>query len=104
MLHLHHRQKHALDCVADEVILLWRRPNNRGEIQWVFAMRHAGDVKYRKLAFEGVTAGVVAERTFGAQFAQVNVAFQYDLRICGDFKIDRLATDEFDGIVSEKTT
>ena len=54
-------------------------------------MRHAGDMKNRIFVFEGIKACVVAERAFGAQFVEVDVAFEHDFGIRRNLEIDRLA-------------
>ena len=46
-------------------------------------MRDAGDVEDGIEIFERVEAGVIAERTFGAQFVEIDVAFEDDLACAG---------------------
>ena len=56
-----------------------------------------GDALYvedRKLAFEGVEAGVVAEGPFGAHLADFDVAFEDDFGVGRDFEIHCFAGDE----------
>src|ERR1700723_4417966 len=91
MLHLHDRQKHPLDHVADKIVLLrWSTDDGRA-IYGIFAVGHAIDVKYRVLAFQRVEAGVVTERTFGSHLSEFDMTLEYDLGVCRNFKIDCLA-------------
>jgi hypothetical protein len=46
--------------------------------------------------FERVEAGVVSEGAFGAEFVEIDVAFEDDLARGGDFEVYGLALDEFD--------
>jgi hypothetical protein len=46
--------------------------------------------------FERVEAGVVAEGAFGAEFVEVDVAFEDDFAGGGDFEVDGFALDELD--------
>jgi hypothetical protein len=59
-------------------------------------MCDAGDVEDRVEIFEGVEAGVVTEGTFGAEFVEVDVAFEDDFAGRRNFQIDGFAFDEFD--------
>ena len=49
-----------------------------------------------------VEAGVVAEGAFGAQLAQLDVAFENDLGVGGHFEIDGFAFDDFDGLAAQE--
>jgi hypothetical protein len=40
---------------------------------------------------------VVAEGAFGAELVELDVAFEDDFGVGGDFEVDGLALDEFDG-------
>jgi hypothetical protein len=46
--------------------------------------------------FERVEAGVVAEGAFGAEFVEVDVAFEDDFAGGGDFEVYGFALDKFD--------
>ena len=46
-----------------------------------FALRDAGDVEHRVFVGQRIEAGVVAERPFGAQLAEFDVALEHDLGI-----------------------
>ena len=46
--------------------------------------------------FERVEAGVIAERTFGAQFIEIDIALEHDLARGGNFEIDGLALHQID--------
>ena len=59
--------------------------------------------KRRKLVFERVIAGVVAKGALGADVVEVNVAFEDDLGIGGDFEVHRLALDQFDRFLAQET-
>ena len=48
------------------------------------------------LVRQRVEAGVVAERAFGAQFAQLDIAFEHDLGIRRHFEVARLALHHLD--------
>ena len=50
----------------------------------------------RKLVFQRIKARVVAERTFRAQLAERDVAFQHNLSIGGHFEIDRFTLHQLD--------
>src|ERR1700728_1258552 len=101
MLHLHHRQEHALDHVADEIVLLRRRAHDGRQVDWLFAVRDAIDVEDRIGPFQRIKTGVIAERTFRAHFAEIDVALENDFRIGGNFQIHRLAGDQLDRIVAQ---
>ena len=66
-------------------------------------MRHAGDVKNRVLLLHGVEAGVIAKRAFHAQFVQLHIAFENDLRIRRHFEIDGFALDQLDCLLAQKS-
>ena len=54
-------------------------------------MGDALHVEDRVEIFEGVEAGVVSEGTFGAEFVEVDVAFENDFAGGGDFEVDGFA-------------
>jgi hypothetical protein len=54
-------------------------------------VRDALNVEDRVEIFERVEAGVVSERAFGAEFVEIDVAFEDDLAGCGDFEVDGFA-------------
>ncbi len=66
-------------------------------------MRDAGQVKHRILVRHGVEPGVVAERTFAAQFAQFHIAFENNLRMGGHFQVDRLALHDLHRLAAQET-
>ena len=76
---LHQRQEDAFHSFTHPTVFHWRLADNRGGIDRIFAMRDAGDMKDRVLIFEGVEAGVIAEGALGAEFVEVDVAFEHDL-------------------------
>ena len=55
-------------------------------------MGDAGDVEDGVLVVHGVEAGVIAEGTFGAEFVEVDVAFEDDFGVGGDFAGRRFRT------------
>ena len=52
--------------------------------------------------FERVEAGVIAERAFGAEFVEIDVAFENDFRRRGNFEIDGFALHQFDRLLPQK--
>src|SRR6266487_3049437 len=68
-----------------------------GGIDGIFAVRDGGDVEDGIRLGQRVIAGVVAERAFFAErFARVNVAFDDEVGVGGDFEVVGLALHEFD--------
>src|ERR1700735_5695628 len=65
-------------------------------------MRHARDVKYRKLPFERIKARMIAKRPLGAKLPELYVSFQQDFGVRRNFEIHRLAAHQFDGIAPQK--
>ena len=57
----------------------------------ILSMRDTGYVEDGVFVFERVEAGVIAERALGAQFVQIDVAFEDDFGIGWDFELNRLA-------------
>ena len=55
-------------------------------------MRDAGDVEDRILVFERVEAGVIAEGALGAEFVQIDVAFEDDLGVAPELPDRRSRT------------
>ena len=101
-LHAHQRQENPLDGLAHVEIFHGRRADDGGRVDGIAALGDAGDVEDRVLIGERIVAGVVAERTFGAEFAQFDVAFEHDFGIRGHFEIDRLALHHFDGAAAQE--
>jgi hypothetical protein len=52
---------------------------------------------------EGIETGVVAEGAFAAQFAQLDVAFEDDLGVGGNFEIDGFAFDDLHRLAAQET-
>ena len=65
-------------------------------------MRDAGDVEHRIIVFERIEAGMVAERSFAAQLAQFDIAFEHDLGIGGNFQIRSLALHHLDRLAAQE--
>ena len=66
-------------------------------------MCDAGDVEHRAIVVERVKAGMVAERTFAVQLAQVHVAFQYNFGIRGHLDIRCFALHHLDRTPTQKS-
>ena len=67
-------------------------------------MRDGRDVKHRIRLGQRVIASVIAERPFVAQrFGRVNVTFDDEIGVGGDFEVIGLALHEFDGFFAEIT-
>ena len=67
-------------------------------------MRDGGDVEDGIRLGQRVIAGVIAERAFVAQrLGRVNVAFDDEVGVGGDFEVVGLALDQFDGFFAEIT-
>jgi len=58
----HHRQKRSAQRHVPYKIFLWRRPNDRGEIDWISALRDARNMENREFAFERIKTRMVAKR------------------------------------------
>src|SRR5579864_2011862 len=99
---LHERKENALDGLAHPAVLHRRLAHDGGGIDGFFAMRNAGDVEDGVEIVQRIETGVVAERAFGAELVEVDVAFENDFSVGWDFEIDRLALDEFDGLLAEE--
>src|SRR5580698_8247056 len=98
----HEWKQNALDGFAHPAVFHRRLADDSGGVDRVFAMGNATDVEDGIKIFERVEAGVVAEGALGAEFVEVNVAFENDFGGSGDFEIDGLALDEFDGLLAEE--
>ena len=46
---------------------------------------------------------MIAEGAFGAEFVEIDVAFEDDLGVGGDFQIDGLALHQFDRLLAEES-
>ena len=101
-LQAHQREENALDGLAHVEILHGRRAHDGGGVERILAVRDAGDVEHRVVVFERIEAGVIAEGAFAAQLAQLDVAFQDDLGVGGDFQIRGLALDHLDGLPAQE--
>src|SRR5581483_1259478 len=72
----HERQEDAFDGFAHPAVFHGRLADYGRRVDWVFAMRDTGDVKNWVQVFQGVKAGVIAERTLGPELVQIDVAFE----------------------------
>src|SRR5258708_26777662 len=87
----HQREENALDGFAHVGVLHGRLADDGGGVDGTFAMRDALHMENWIEIFERVEAGVVSEGAFGAQFVEVNMAFDDDLAGGGDFEVDGFA-------------
>ena len=101
--HLHRGQKDALDGLAHPRVFHGRLADDGRGVDGVLAMRDAGEMEDRVLVLERVEAGVVAEGAFGAQLAQLDVAFENDFRVGRNFKVDGLAFDNLNGLAAQES-
>ncbi len=65
-----------------------------GSLRWVMA----GEVEDGVVLLHGVEAGVVAEGAFGAELAELDVAFEDVLGVGGDFEVYGLGFDQLEGL------
>ena len=91
---LHEREEDALDGFAHPGVFHGGLADDGGGVDGVLAVGDGGEVEDGVLVLHGVEAGVVAEGAFGAEFAEVHVAFQDVLGVGGDFEVDGLGLDE----------
>ncbi len=99
---LHQRQENALDGFAHPGVFHGRLADDGGGVDRIFAMGDAGDVEDGIEIFERVEAGVIAERAFGAEFVEVDVAFEDDFGVGGDFEIDGFALHQLDRLLAQE--
>ena len=90
---LHEREEDALDGLAHPGVFHGGLADDGGGVDGVFAVGDAGDVEDGVVLLHGVEAGVVAEGAFGAELAELDVAFEDVLGVGGDFEVDGLAFD-----------
>src|ERR1017187_1065346 len=100
---LHQRQENALDRLAHPSVFLRRLADDGRRIDRIFSVGHAGDVKHRILVFKRVEAGVVAEGPFGAEFVEIDVAFEDDLGSGRNFEVNRLAFHQLDRLLPQES-
>ena len=98
----HERKEDALDGFAHVGVLHGRLADDGGGVDGIFAVGDAVHVEDGVEIFERVEAGVVAEGAFGAEFVEIDVAFEDDFAGGRDFQIDGFAFDEFDGSGAEE--
>src|ERR1039457_1122786 len=98
----HQRQKDALDRLTHVGVFLRGLADDCGRVDWIFAVRDAGDVEDGIKIFERVEAGVVAEWALAAKFVEIHVAFEDDFAGCGDFQVDGFTFHQIDGGSAEE--
>ena len=99
---LHEREEDALDGFAHPGVFHGGLAYDGGGVDGIFAVGDAGDVEDGVVVLHGVEAGVVAEGAFGAEFAELDVAFEDVLGVGGDFEIDGFGFDQFDEASAEE--
>ncbi len=102
MVHAHGGQEDALDGLAHPGVFHGRLADDGRGVDGVLAVGDAGEMEDGVVVGEGVEAGVVAEGALGAEFAQLDVAFEDDFGVGGDLEIDGLALDDFDGLAAQE--
>ena len=60
------------------------------------------DVKDGIQIFERVEAGVIAEGALGAEFVEIDVAFEHDFCVGRNFEVDGLALHQFDRLLPQE--
>ena len=90
---LHEREEDALDGFAHPGVFHGGLPYYRCGVDGVFAVGDAGEVEDGVVLLHGVEAGVVAEGAFGAEFAELDVAFEDVLGVGGNFEVDGFGFD-----------
>src|ERR1043165_4396605 len=75
----HQRQENSLDRFAHPAVFHRRLAHDGGRIDRSLAVSNAGKMKHRIKIFERVETGVIAKRTFAAQFVEMNVALKHYL-------------------------
>ena len=99
---LHEREENALDGFAHPGVFHGRLADDGGGVDGIFAVGDAGDVEDGIEIFERVEAGVVAEGAFAAEFVEIDVAFENDLRVGGNFEVHGLALHQLDRLLAEE--
>ena len=97
-----HWKKNSFARQPEVIVLHRRRTDDRCQVRRVLSMREAGQVENRIVVGLRVEAGVVAERTFAASLARLDVAFEHDVRARRDFEVDADAFDDLDPPPREK--
>ena len=99
---LHEGKEDALDGLAHPGVFHGGLADDGCGVDGVFAVGDAGEMEDGVVVLHGVEAGVIAEGALGAEFAEVDEAFEDVLGVGGDFKVDRLGLDEFEGFLAEE--
>ena len=104
-VHLEDGQEEFHRRAADVEVFHRRDADDGGGINGVLAMRDGRDVKHRIRLGQCVIAGVIAKRPFVAQrLGRINVTFDDEVGVGGDFEIVRLALHEFDRFLPQITS
>ena len=99
---LHEGEEDPLDGFAHPSVFHGRLADYRGGVDRIFAVGNAGYMEDRVVVFHGVETGVVAKGAFGAQFAEVDEAFENVLGVGRDFQINGLGADKLDGLLAQE--
>ena len=83
--HLQQRQEDPLGRLAEEIVLHRRLADDRRRVDRVLAVRDRGDVEGGIPVGQRVEAGVIAEGAFHQLLVRIDVAFDDDLGVGGDF-------------------
>ena len=68
----------------------------------ILAVRDAAQMEDGIEIFERIKTGVIAEGAFGAEFVEVDVAFENDFGAGGNFEIDGFAFHQLDRFLAEE--
>ena len=99
---LHEGEEDALDGFAHPGVFHGGLADDSGGVDGVFAVGDAGEVEDGVVVGHGVEAGVIAEGAFGAEFGEVDVAFEDVFGVGGDFEVDGFGLDELGGFGAEE--
>ncbi len=97
------RQEQVLRRLSEKTVFHWRPPDNGCGVDRLFAPGDALHMKYRIHVRKRVVAGMIAERTFFAEFVRFHIAFKNKVRIGGHKNIAGKAGHEFHRRVAQKT-
>ena len=99
---LQEREEDAFGGFAEVIVFLRGLADDGGGIDGIFAVGDGGDGEDGELSGEGVEAGVVAEGAFENGLAGIDVAFDDDFAVGGDFEGDGFAGDEIEPAAHEE--
>lgn len=100
---LDHGEENSFDGFAHPSVFHGRLPDDGGGVDGFFAHCDGGDVKDRELSGEAVVAGVVTEGAFELAFVGVDIAFDDEFAVGGDFDVYGFAFDGLDAFSAEES-